>query len=340
MPSFLQRPSVRSGGPLPVAPVVALALAAALTGCGEAPTAGWAGYVEGDYVYVSAPVAGTLTTLSVARGQTVAAGAALFRLDDSLAGAAREESEARLAAARAEAADATKGRRRDEIAVIRAQLRQARAQAERAQAELAREQALRAQDFISRSRLDDAATAARQARARVEELQAALRVAELPARSDAQAAAQAGAEAARQVRAQTLWRERQAAQSAPVAALVADTFFQPGEYVPAGQPVLALLPPAARKARFFVAEAERGGLVVGQGVTIRCDGCGEPIAARITHLAAQAEYTPPVIYSNAQRARLVFRVEAAPLAAADALRLHPGQPLDVLPGEAASAPRR
>lgn len=319
---------------------LAVVLVSGLAGCGEAARPGWAGYVEGDYVYVSAPVAGTLTSLSVARGQTVAAGAPLFRLDDSLAESAREESDARLAAARAEAADATKGRRRDEIAVIRAQLQQARAQAERAQAELAREQALRAQDFISRSRLDDAATAARQARARVEELQAALRVAELPARSDAQAAAQAGAEAARQVRAQTLWRERQAAQNAPVAALVADTFFQPGEYVPAGQPVLALLPPAARKARFYVTEAERGALAVGQGVSLRCDGCGAPIAARITHLAPQAEYTPPVIYSNAQRARLVFRLEATPVAAADALRLHPGQPLDVLPAEAASAPTR
>ena len=104
--------------------------------------------------------------------------------------------------------------------------------------------------------------------------------------------------------------------------------------------MLALLPPTARKARFFVAEPERGALAVGQGVTLRCDGCGAPISARISHLATQAEYTPPVIYSNAQRARLVFRVEATPVAAADALRLHPGQPLDVLPAEAASAPRR
>ena len=152
----VHRRSVRSGAPFTVDLGLALVLATALSGCGEPPSSGWAGYVEGEYVYVSAPVAGTLTTLSVSRGQTVAAGAALFRLDDSLAGAAREESDARLAAARAEAADATKGRRRDEIAVIRAQLQQARAQAERAQAELAREQALRAQDFISRSRLDDA----------------------------------------------------------------------------------------------------------------------------------------------------------------------------------------
>ena len=71
-----------------------------------------------------------------------------------------------------------------------------------------------------------------------------------------------------------------------------------------------------------------GGLAPGQAVTLHCDGCGAPIAARITRIATQAEYTPPVIYSNTQRARMVFMVEARP-APDDAPRLHPGQPLDV-----------
>lgn len=92
--------------------------------------------------------------------------------------------------------------------------------------------------------------------------------------------------------------------------------------------MLALLPPANLKARFFVAESEVATLAAGQAVTLRCDGCGEPIAAHISRIATQAEYTPPVIYSNAQRAKLVFLVEAKP-EAKDATRLRPGQPLDV-----------
>jgi HlyD family secretion protein len=75
-------------------------------------------------------------------------------------------------------------------------------------------------------------------------------------------------------------------------------------------------------------------------VSLRCDGCGAPIAARIRRVASQAEYTPPVIYSNAQRAKLVFLVEAWP-DAADAARLRPGQPIDVLrvaPGAGAALP--
>lgn len=316
-------------------PLIGLPLG--LAGCGaSAPTAAWSGYVEGEYVYVSAPVAGNLTALSVQAGQTVAAGAPLFHLDEQPARDARAEADARLAAARAQAADTTTGRRAQEIAVTRAQLAQARTQAERAEIELKRQQALVAQEFISRSHLDDAITAVNQARERVAELTASMQVAELPARPDAQAAARATAAAQAQVLAQTQWRQQQATQTAPAAALVADTFFRVGEYVPAGQPVLSLLPPSARKARFYVPESEVGGLAPGQAVTIRCDGCGQPIAAHISRISSQAEFTPPVIYSNSQRSRLVFMVEAVP-APADATRLQPGQPLDVQRAAAAES---
>ncbi|MDT4867109.1 HlyD family secretion protein [compost metagenome] len=105
-------------------------------------------------------------------------------------------------------------------------------------------------------------------------------------------------------------------------------FFRVGETVAPGQPVLSLLPPGGVKARFYVPETEVGALATGQWVGLRCDGCGEPIPARIIRIASGPEFTPPVIYSNAQRARLVFLVEAAPRPA-DASRLHPGQPLDV-----------
>ena len=52
------------------------------------------------------------------------------------------------------------------------------------------------------------------------------------------------------------------------------------------------------------------------------------IGASISYIAPQAEFTPPVIYSKDSRAKLVFLVEARP-APADAVKLHPGQPIDV-----------
>jgi HlyD family secretion protein len=195
-----------------------------------------------------------------------------------------------------------------------------RAQQALVQVDLRRQQDLHAQGFIAPARLDDARTALTQADARAAEL----------------SAASAQAEAASQALSQARWREQQTQQTAPVAARVSDTYFRQGEWVPAGQPVLALLPAGAVKARFFVPETEIATLAPGQAVTLHCDGCGAPIAARITLLASEAEYTPPVIYSNAQRAKLVFRVEARP-ALADAARLRPGQPIEVRAVAAAAA---
>lgn len=301
-----------------------------LAGCQRPAERLWSGYVEGDYVYVAAPIGGALATLAVKRGDRVDRGAPLFALDSASERAAREEASARAESAKAQAANADKGRRSEEIAVTEAQLAQARAQAALAASELARSEQLVAQGFLSPSRLDDARTAARQSEARVAELTAALRVARLPARSDERAAADALADAARSALAQSQWREQQKAQRAPGDALVADTLFRVGEWVNAGQPVVSLLPPGAVRARFFVPEAELGAIRIGQAVELRCDGCGAPIAARIDFIAPQAEYTPPVIYSNAQRAKLVFMVEARP-EVKDGARLKPGQPLDVKP---------
>jgi HlyD family secretion protein len=306
------------------------AVALGLSACSRPAERVWSGYVEGDYVYVASPIGGALAQLSVRRGQQVEKDAPLFALDSAAERAAREEAAARERSARAQATNTEKGRRSDEIAVTQAQLAQARSQATLSAGELARTRQLVAQDFVSPSKLDDAMAAEQQARARVGELEAALRVARLPARPDERAAADAQADAARSALAQQQWREAQKSQRAPTAAQVADTFFREGEWVNAGQPVVSLLAPGAVRARFYVPEAELGTLKIGRAVQLRCDGCGAPITARIDFIATLAEYTPPVIYSNAQRSRLVFLVEARP-DPKDGARLKPGQPLDVKP---------
>jgi HlyD family secretion protein len=298
--------------------------------CAPAPPHAWSGYVEGDYVYVASPLGGSLQQLSVHRGQTVHGGAPLFTLESESERAARDEAAARMAAAQAQAEDAAKGRRPAEVAVTQAQLAQAQVQARYAAAEYARQQELHTKGFVSPARVDDARTSWEQSRQRVAELEAALRVARLPAREDTRTAAEAQVQAAQQALRQSEWRTQQKAQRAPVDAVVADTYFRVGEWVQAGQPVVALLPPGHTRARFFVPQEELAALAVGQPVSIHCDGCGEPIPARIDFIATQAEYTPPVIYSNAQRARLVFMVEARP-EPAQAARLKPGQPVDVRP---------
>lgn len=317
--------------------LAALVVAGALAACSDAPPPGWSGYAEGDYVYVSSPQAGAVQALAVRAGDRVRASDLLFRLDAQVERDARDEAAARLAAAQAQVADAAKGRRADEIAVLQAQLAQARVQAGLAAAELARQQALVGQGFIAPSRLDDLRAAADQARGRVAEAEAALRVASLPARSDARVAASATAQAAQAALAQSDWRAQQKAQVAPADAVVSDTFFRVGEWVPAGQPVVALLPPDATKALFYVPEAALAQVAVGQKVTLQCEGCNPAIPARVVRIATQPEYTPPVLYSREQRARLVFAVEARP-DAGQGQRLRPGQPLEVFAEAQAARP--
>ena len=306
-----------------------LSIAALLAGCGDKPPEAWTGYAEAELVYVAPPVAGRLTTLAVRSGEAVSAGQQLFELDATPELAADAEAQARAQSARAQAADTDKGRRAPEVAVNRAQLDQARAAERLAVVDLARQQELLKQDFVAKARVDDAATTLAQARARVAELEAALTVAQLPSREDERVAARALAVAAQSSQAQTAWRVEQKRQTAPMPARVQDVFLRPGEWVTAGQPVLALLPPANRKARFYVPQAIVGGLKLDGTVQLHCDGCGAAIPARISFIASGPEYTPPVIYSNQQRDKLVFLVEARPVKAEDAERLHPGQPLDV-----------
>jgi HlyD family secretion protein len=183
--------------------------------------------------------------------------------------------------------------------------------------------------FISSAGLDEAKANLERDRARAQQSRAQIRVAKQSVgRSEEMAQAQAEIDAAKAVLAQADWRLGQKAQSAPQGGLVQDTFFVQGEWVPAGRPVVSILPPANLKLRFFVPETVVGQLHVGQAINATCDGCGAPIPATISYVSPNSEFTPPVIYSKESRAKLVFMIEATPVAA-EAMRLKPGQPLDV-----------
>ncbi|MCI0749989.1 MAG: HlyD family efflux transporter periplasmic adaptor subunit [Nevskiales bacterium] len=286
------------------------------------------GYVEGEYIRVAVPVAGQIVSLAVERGTEVPAGAPLFTLEQVREQAAVAEAEARLAAARAQLADLHKGKREDEIAVIRAQAEQARADQQLADAQLKRQQELNLKGLVSAEQLDRAQTERERSEARVRELEAQVRSAELSARSDTVRAAAQQVGAAEAQLAQVRWLLQQKSPLAPAAGRVEDVYYRVGEWVPAGAPVLSLLPPENRAVRFFVPEPILGTLQQGQPVQVSCDGCASPVTAQVSFIASEAEFTPPVLYSRDARHKLVFRIEARPLPEA-AGRLHPGQPVEV-----------
>ncbi|WP_420474387.1 HlyD family secretion protein [Noviherbaspirillum sp. ST9] len=300
----------------------------ALAGCGDKPADYFPGYAEAEYVRLATPIAGTLTRLHVQRGDQVKTNAPAFVLEQDGERAAREEAASRVQRAQAQLANLKKGRRPEELAAVRAQLAQAEAALTLSHSNLARQKQLVEDKFIAPSRMDEARGAVDRDQARVNELRAQLRVANLAARPDEIAAAEQELKAAQAQLAQAEWKLAQKTQNIPVAGSVTDVLYREGEFVQAGSPVVSVLPPQNIKLRFFVPEKQMAALRLGQDVVVACDGCKSSISAKVSYLSSAPEYTSPLIYSKENRAALVFMIEARP-APEQAVQLHPGQPVEI-----------
>ena len=287
------------------------------------------GYVEGETILVGAPAAGRLDSVSVRKGNTVEQGAALFSLDDAGAAAEVARAEAAIASAEASHANLLTGKRAPEIDVIRAQIIEAESGLDLARKELKRAAMLANSGTAAVSRLDQAEAQVATYQARIAQLNSSVAVAALPARDDEIRAARARIDEAKAAADVARQKRADLSPAAPVGAAVENVFFDAGEWVAAGQPVVSLLPTDGLSLRFFVPEASLSRAAPGARVTFHCDGCGEARSATVTRVAATPEYTPPVIYSQGARAKLVFLVEARPDRMDSALR--PGLPIEVEP---------
>jgi HlyD family secretion protein len=298
-------------------------------GCEKEQSSAWQGYIEGEFVLLASPYAGQLQKLHARRGDAIEAGKPLFALEREAERAARLEAEERLKSARARLDNLRAARRAPELEALRAEIQQARAARDLSASQLAQQERLFKAGFNSQARLDEAKSAHDRDIGRVAEAEAQLQNALQPVGRDAERkAAEGDAAAANAALSQAAWRLEQKSVAAPVSGQVHDTFFVEGEWVPAGRPVASLLPPGNVKARFYVSETVLGLIQLNKNVELRCDGCPAPVAARITYVSAQAEYTPPVLYSKESRTKLMFLVEARP-EPADGAKLRPGQPVDV-----------
>jgi HlyD family secretion protein len=306
-----------------------LPVVAALAACGEAPRDVYQGYVEGEFVQVASPIGGTLETLAVTRGQTAAAGAPLFVLEHATEAAAVAQAEAQSNAALARLDNLRQGRRTPELDAARAQVANAEAALRLSTQQQAQQEKLAQAGFVSGIALTTARSARERDAAQLANAQAQLATAHLSVGRTAEtAAAAADADAARAALEQARAKLAQKSPTAPAAARVQDTYFTVGEWVPASMPVVSLLPPGNVKLRFFVPETAVAGVQPGRKMTVSCDACGAGLAARVSYVSAQAEYTPPVIYSRESRSKLVYLIEARPEGDTVA-KLMPGQPVEV-----------
>jgi HlyD family secretion protein len=269
---------------------LAFALAVLLGGCGKSDGPRWLGYAEGDNVFVSAPQAGWVSHMTVNRGDWVERGRLLFTLDNTHETASRDQAMANIA--QAEAA-----------------LAQEQANFDYTGRELVRQRGLARARAGVPSTLDQVRASHQQSAARIAQLQGQIR----------------------QMQAQLADASYQLSQRNVVSLThgrVQDVLFRTGEYAPAMTPIVSILPPENVFVRFFVPESDFAKIKLGQRVAISCDGCAKNLTATVSFVASQEEFTPPVIFSLDNRAKLVFKVEAR---ASGGLKLNPGQPIDVRP---------
>jgi HlyD family secretion protein len=285
----------------------------ALCACTEKSDGALSGYVESELLYIAPQDAGVLAELRVSEGDVVTEGALLFRIDPERMKLQVEQAKSAAAAARARVAEA--GPLEEAVAEAQAQYRNAARSYERAAA-------LKMQGVVTQARVDAERAAFETAEARL---------ARAKAERDAAASEAEAAEALA-----ALWEKRLADLSvtAPEAGSVERVYRRAGEMVAAGDPVIALLPPGNLKVRFYAPEPFLSSLQVGGSVTLSCDRCPGAVPATITYIAAEPQFTPPVIYSVDEREKLVFLIEARPETGA---RLTAGLPVSVqLPQAAAS----
>ncbi len=290
------------------------------------------GYVEGDYTLVAPVAVAQVAEVAVARGDRVAAGAVLVRMETRDAEIALAEAAANLARSRSALADLMQGARPEEFRVIEANLAAARARAAEAARLRDRLVDLAARGVATDAQRDDAGTAVQVAEASVAQIEAQLAVAHLPARPEALTGAEAAVRAAEAARDRAVWLLAQRTLSLAIPVTVVDVIRQPGEIAGPSAPVLSVLGDGAVKLRLYVPEESFSRIAVGDRLAVHCDGCAAGLQARITYIADQPEFTPPVIYSLQNRQTLVYLIEATPV---DAGGLAPGQIVDVaLPGAA------
>jgi len=261
-----------------------------LAACGQNDDRPWLGYVEGEDAFIAAPQAGWLARVAVHRGDAVKTGDLLFTLDNPNQTASRDQADAA-------------------IALAQSQRVAAEANLALAQKELVRQANLLRLNAGTKQAYDVAKANYDATAAQVGQIDAQI----ASARASLSGAAYQLSE--RDVTSRTTGR-------------VEDVFFRAGEYAPAMTPVISVLPPENIYVRFFVPEGEFAHVKLGQRVSIKCDGCSANITATVTFIASQEEFTPPVIFSQDNREKLVFKIEAR---APGGLRLNPGQPVEVRP---------
>lgn len=300
----------------------------ALGGCWQHSNSTLQGYIEGDLTYISSQVSGRLMQLPWQKGNTIKQNAKLFTLEPLPESDQVAQAKAAVAEAGANLANLQKGQRPSELAAIQAQQRQLMPQIALAKKTVVRYRKLYQNKYIQKESLDQAVSNLKDLQAKLQEVNENLTTAKLGARNDEIIAAKAKLQQAVAALKQAQWTLKQKVIPSPIGGTLFDSYYRVGEVVPADHPVVSIQSPDNIYLLFYAPEQMLSTLKLGQKVSFTCDSCTKNLTANIRYISNEAEYTPPVIYSEASREKLIYRVEAN-LTPDELKTLHPGEPVSV-----------
>lgn len=286
------------------------------------------GYIEGRYVYLSSPVSGQLIQLAVHKGETVQANQLAFQLDPQPELSQLQGAQAQLEVAKQDLENLKLGERYTIIKKLDAHISSAQANLVFSKKMYERNVELKKTGAIGQAALDQSRTQYQNDLQKLNEAEANLAEAKLGARTNLILAQEAKVQAAQDQVNQDQWMVSKKTIHFSQHGFVQDTLFRQNEFVSAGKPVISFLPPENRILIFFVPEKNLSDIKIGEKINFTCDGCAKNLSATISYISSRAEYTPPVIYSENTRTKLVFWIEAK-IDPNIVSQMNPGEPVEV-----------
>lgn len=273
---------------------------------------------------------GRIAELCAEEGDRVTAGQVVAVLDTRMLEIQARQAEAQVETQRQTLLRLRNGSRPEEIAQVRAQLASAEATAERADQDDTRAARLQTSGSgaITQKTIDQAHADAQVAKARVEELRAALRLAELGPRTEEIASAEAQLKASEAQLALLRHQIDQGQLRAPADAVIRSRLLELGDMATSQKPVFALALTRPKWVRAYVRESDLGKVKPGMAARVFTDSRpDQPVNGKVGYISSVAEFTPKSVQTEELRTSLVYEVRVIVEDATDALRL--GQPATV-----------
>ena len=273
---------------------------------------------------------GRITELRVEEGDRVTAGQIIGLLDTKTLTLQAEQAASQVEAQRQTLLRLRNGSRPEEIEQARAQLASAEASATRADQDYARATDLQrsASGAITQQTVDQRRADAQVARAKGNELRAALELAQAGPRAEDIAGAEAQLKAAEANLALLKHQIDQGQLRVPVDAVVRSRLHEPGDIVTPSSAVFSLALTEPKWVRVYVSEPDLGRIRPGMEARVFTDSHPDrPVDGKIGYISSVAEFTPKSVQTEELRTNLVYEVRIVVSDTDNVLRL--GQPATV-----------